>query len=422
MAWRQPLPNESRLAAIGFGTLSLIVFATLNYHEIRKNTVFQPAECEPYYAGLLQPKIKPYRHCYTSCFGCFPTWSPVPCSFKMGLHHSINQYDMQAAYHVAGTCGGSSCCAQEVCNKCTRTETRCRRKLLSQAEGVVETHLEVAMIDGQVLNTTRVPHCDRNEDGGRNVELGREAMEVDAVAGRQGNENWLAPLRRRLEGCRQVSETYSCNCRCVRTVHAKACNVRCVPHWRSFIPVRVSVFHPERGFYPSAQDASGGQAVQAFRAELSVNATPASVEKQHVNQTDTSKLVQVAESYSLPAYATQGEFVPVGAGSHSRVVTVQFEFGPSRQAALNSLEHPSFYPGVVSECYYDPEWSPSAVLIPHTQLYFGHEMGYTWWKWLLLALLLAATFLSVLLFFEPSLLGGEVVVLSQTVIHADVML
>ena len=91
MAWRQPLPNESRLAAIGFGTLSLIVFATLNYHEIRKNTVFQPAECEPYHAGPLQPEIKPYRHCYTSCFGCFPTWSPVPCSFKMGLHHSINQ-------------------------------------------------------------------------------------------------------------------------------------------------------------------------------------------------------------------------------------------------------------------------------------------------------------------------------------------
>ena len=34
----------------------------------------------------IHPEIRPYRHCYQSCFGCIPSWNPTPCSFKLGMH------------------------------------------------------------------------------------------------------------------------------------------------------------------------------------------------------------------------------------------------------------------------------------------------------------------------------------------------
>ena len=114
LGWRQPYKREAKCGTAAFGILSLVVFVTLNYPELRKNLVYQPATCEPYFDAVIRPEIRPYRHCYMSCFGCMQSWSPIPCSLKLGMHYSINEYDLQASWYIAGTCGGSSCCAQEV--------------------------------------------------------------------------------------------------------------------------------------------------------------------------------------------------------------------------------------------------------------------------------------------------------------------
>eukprot|EP00966_Prymnesium_polylepis_P197404 4574495-Prymnesium_polylepis.1 len=48
---------------------------------------------------------------------------------------------------------------------------------------------------------------------------------------------------------------------------------------------------------------------------------------------------------------------------------------------------PEFAPGAISPCWYDPAWSPTASLLPSSQIAFASEMGYRAWKWLLLLLL-----------------------------------
>lgn len=125
LGWRQPRKQESLAGAAAFATLSLIVFFALCYPELRKNLVYLPATCEPFANAVTRPEIRPYRHCYQSCFGCLSSWSPTPCTFKLGMHRSINEYDMQASWYIAGSCGGASCCQKEVCKTCTKVERRC---------------------------------------------------------------------------------------------------------------------------------------------------------------------------------------------------------------------------------------------------------------------------------------------------------
>lgn len=55
-----------------------------------------------------------------------------------------------------------------------------------------------------------------------------------------------------------------------------------------------------------------------------------------------------------------------------------------------------------------------------SQLYFGHEMGWALWKWLLLLLLLAGTGAAGILINRPGAFGGEVVVDSATVVHSNI--
>ena len=77
-----------------------------------------------------------------------------------------------------------------------------------------------------------------------------------------------------------------------------------------------------------------------------------------------------------------------------------------------------FFPGAVSDCYYEPDWDPHAPFIPSHQVAFADEMGYDPWKWLLLALFLSLTGLSAALVLNPALLGGEEVMGSTTVVES----
>ena len=52
LGWRRPAPAEAQCGAIGFGLLSLFVFVTLGYPELRKNLVYIPATCEPYFDNV----------------------------------------------------------------------------------------------------------------------------------------------------------------------------------------------------------------------------------------------------------------------------------------------------------------------------------------------------------------------------------
>ncbi len=371
--WRQPYPRESRLGGIIFGILTLACFVGINYPEIRKNFDYLPATCEPYNQGGLHPEIRPYRYCYQSCFGCFQSWTPVSCMSKMIRHRSINEYDLDAMWYIAGSCAGSSCCAQTVCQRCTKHETRCSRRL--------------SLFDDEVLlpNNTSMPSMDEVDEAELEYDRHEVIEKEEELLLYQGHElshdetsPWVTSLGRRLQSsnCRQVTKTYDCNCQCARRVYARACSIRCVPHWRSFVPIRVSVYEPAPGFYEDQSEQASQQALSEYRAVMSVNATSAAAKQEQlatVNRTDALKLVEMAEAYALPGFASAT--APVVMQGFSRVLTVVYQHGASRNAALRNLKQPHFAPGVVSDCFYDPHVKPNAAMISRGQLYFSHEMG-----------------------------------------------
>ena len=176
-------------------------------------------------------------------------------------------------------------------------------------------------------------------------------------------------------------------------VFSRMCNVHCLPHWRSFVPVRVSVTVMAPGFYPRSNDVSASLAAAEMRSTLTVNATDPTEEAkkiQSANRSDVSKLVEVAAAtYARPGFeAADQSFTPHVYQNYSRVVTVVANHGAARSNALNWLMRGEFAPGAVSECYYEPDWDPHAPFVRKEHLAFASEMGYSLWKWILLALLL----------------------------------
>ena len=491
--WRQPYPSESRIGGLVFGVLTIVCFFGLNYPELRKNLVYLPAVCEPYADTQIRPEIRPYRHCYMTCFGCHESWSRTSCSTRLGMHYRINEYDLDASWYIAGSCGGPSCCQQEVCSTCTRYETRCSRR-----RSLFETPLEFTEVnhtlDGRPFAANDSMLAYMTQQAGRTDEADEthsapmeevvveevpvpeslaEAMEVGSTEAERQTPWWGMASRRRLEesSCRRVQTTYSCNCRCIRRVRAKvrhaqmhhrlcairggrydpcamrvttgaipamplrvssptsfahpavnahpavkACNIRCVPYWRSFLPITVTVDGPAPGFTSSASEAASA-AASVYRAEITTNASAAlayDATQKAVNKSDSASLVQEASAYSLAAYNGYTGASALDAGYH-RVVTVVYQHGASRARALAKLSEPQFTPGAISECFYDPDWHPSAQLVKREQLYFLHEMGYALWKWVLLLLLACGSATACMLMFNPALFGGEVVVDSVTV-------
>jgi hypothetical protein len=367
--WRQPYPNESLRGGALFGILTLVCFLCLNYPEIRMNIDFLPAMCEPYNSGVLHPEIRPYRHCFENCYSsCFPSTMPVSCLSKMGRHWSINEYDMDAMWYIAGSCAGSSCCAQTVCQRCTRTTTRCSRRLHDLFDGVELVHYNTSM--AAIETDEADADFDRHEVFEDESPLSEAHVPEETFP-------WAAPLGRRLQAdnCRQVTSTYDCNCRCTSSVYARACTVNCVPYWRSFVPIRVTVGAPAPGF---GQESEDRQAQYEFSAMMSVNATPAAVKEQYlagVDRTDSdlTDAVEMAETYTLPGFASVT--TPSVTQGYSRVLTVKYEHGAYRTSAIRNLQQPQFMPGMVSECFYDPRLNPNAAMISREHLKFADEMG-----------------------------------------------
>ena len=99
-AWRSVEGQATlRCGTATCGVMSALVFLFLCYPELRRNTLFLPATCEPYADNILRPEVHPYRHCFMSCLGCHHSFTTVPCSFKLGMHASINQYDLSAMWY-----------------------------------------------------------------------------------------------------------------------------------------------------------------------------------------------------------------------------------------------------------------------------------------------------------------------------------
>jgi hypothetical protein len=412
---RAPTQSEAQIGALACAALAVGIFAGLCYPELRKNMVFEPATCQPYVNDILRPEIRPYRHCYQSCTGCRPAYSSTTCGFKMGMHYQTNEYNMEASMWIAGSCAGSSCCAQEVCNKCSRTETRCSRRRLLDRFWEASSTTELPPSAGENESATS---ASEEEEGWEDDE------EEEGVAA-----PWASSLRRQLDvqakTCRDVTSTYDCNCRCVRRVARKQCSIHCLPYWRSFIPIRISLPYAAEGFYRSSQDPTPRQALRGFKQVLSVNGTTETQRKERlnsVNRTDLSSghFVETAETFSVTGYEGYS-FSPGVDDGFSRVVTLVYQHGASRRKALDKLRQPWFYPGVVSECYYEPDWDPHSSFVPSGHVAFSHEMGYRLWKWLLLLLALAGVGVSALLYVKPDAFGGEVVVGPATVVmHGNV--
>jgi len=396
---RQPSKQESIFGMGMCSFIALLVFGMICYPELRKNLVFRPAMCQPYFDGALRPEIRPYRHCTSSCFGCRPTWNPTPCSFKLGMHSRINEYNLDAAWQIAGTCAGTSCCAHQVCNKCTRTETRCRRRRLS----------------AQLLG-------DDDDDDDDYEEWVEQADDEETDGPPAPTTPWMdsvASLRRRLQSsCQKVTSTYDCNCRCARYVAAKMCSVRCVPYWRAFMPIRITATYASDGLYAADQDVSPARARANFDSMLAADAPSSSDLTPVQNQSDAQAFNTEASVYS--PFDAASRFAPLVSDGFARVVTLVYEHRASRDAALRRINAPWFAPGEVTECWYEPDWHPTSPTIPSDHVAFNHEMGYRLWKWSLLLVFVGFVGLFGALYVRPDLLGGYVVVASSTTLHTNV--
>jgi len=148
------------------------------------------------------------------------------------------------------------------------------------------------------------------------------------------------------------------------------------------------------------------------------NAPTAADESASVNRSDAAALLEEASVYS--PYAAGATFAPLVTDGFSRVVTLVYEHGSSRGAAMRKVGSPWFAPGSVSDCYYEPYWNPNSPTLPGRYLAFGHEMGYQIWKWLLLLVTLLAVVCCVVLFFRAQPDRYEQVVESETVVHSNV--
>ena len=368
--YRPPRPQEARRSAATSGFLAVIVFCYLCYPELRKNLVWLEAECQSYEdpAVALVPEIKPYRHCYRSCGGCFPSHSPVPCISKMGVHYSVNIYDMSAMRVIAGACAGGPCCAREVCDTCQRTETRCRRHLSSSsplwpAWGSalpVDAAELVADLGELGPNQTVVYQGEPWEEMITMTEPETDDAAGDPSARAEPAMSGGGP-RRRLQGaggggsssCSRVTVNYDCNCRCVQRVAAQACHVHCLPYWRSFIPLAITLPYPERGFYPYKHtQQSVATAVQGLSDLMKVNATTAAYEKLKKDPVDLGDLetyVDAAEAFHPKIFDAPPPIEPQPPETYRRIATIVYEHRASRARAVAKLMEPHFAPGVVSQ-------------------------------------------------------------------------
>ena len=75
-------------AVICLGLL-LGIFFGLNFPEIRKNTVFTPANCT-----VIQKQVVPYRYCYKSCPGCYTYYGSRSCSSAQSQNAMYSKYDL----------------------------------------------------------------------------------------------------------------------------------------------------------------------------------------------------------------------------------------------------------------------------------------------------------------------------------------
>ena len=92
-----------------------------------------------------------------------------------------------------------------------------------------------------------------------------------------------------------------------------------------------------------------------------------------MNASDVGKFVEHAHQarpFALPGFLDTGDdrdgFVAATDDAFSRVVTLTFDHGASRERAVDNLHRWEFYPGALSECYYEPEWDPHGDYPPET--------------------------------------------------------
>ena len=101
----------------------------------------------------------------------------------------------------------------------------------------------------------------------------------------------------------------------------------------------------------------------------------------------------------------------------SRVVTLRYEHGASRDGAMHELRRPEHLVGSAWPCFYDPDWDPHAAVIPSAQLAFESEMGYSLWRWALLALCVLLLLAGAAMLVYTAFLGVERVEAAMVQMH-----
>ena len=84
---------------------------------------------------------------------------------------------------------------------------------------------------------------------------------------------------------------------------------------------------------------------------------------------------------------------------------------------MHELRRPEHVVGSEWPCFYDPDWDPHAAVIPSAQLAFESEMGYSLWRWALLALCVLLLLAGAAMLVYTAYLGVERVEAAMVQMH-----
>jgi len=297
-------------------------------------------------------------------------------------------------HYIAGGCRGAPCCAKRQCDRCSREETVCSRRRLSFFAPVEKLPDDAAELVKDVLGDNQATYYEP-ELNDASIDAGLKSSPLTEPMALSSDR-----FGRRLQGaggggsCRKVTTTYDCNCRCVQHVAQQHCTIRCLPHWRSFIPIMVSLPYAAPGFArPSEVRRAAEDAKAELKGELvTKNSTSKDYQTAKKTPPDLAGLAgsfEIDDSYHLPVYdepdsggSSLSALLASGPELHRRFASMVYEHGASRERALQKLEEAHFLPGAVSECFYEPNWDAHSIFIPQSHLAFAHEMGYSLSIWL----------------------------------------
>eukprot|EP01029_Cantina_marsupialis_P020515 TRINITY_DN480_c0_g1_i1.p1 TRINITY_DN480_c0_g1~~TRINITY_DN480_c0_g1_i1.p1 ORF type:complete len:697 (+),score=203.62 TRINITY_DN480_c0_g1_i1:114-2204(+) len=320
---------------VTFGAF-LGLFFGLGWSEIRKNNIFLPSNCT-----TISSEVKPYRSCSKSCICAECDNSSSTCAHYAGINQSTDRYDVsQSIFETLNKpcCDGYYCCKTEcdTCRRCSRHYS-CSRRLQGVVPGSREEFLDIVynqntgnvQIDADTLDDLDEEFSAYDED---EYYEGEEEFSFEEGSNDEEVpvEDLPAQIEKRSRSRSRSRSSSSRSCGWRTSCHSYQCNCRCVS---------------------SANDrACNFNCVKHYESHIEIH-------------------LQVIEDGKKHGTATRID-----------------DFSTNKVKADSWVNEFRFQPGSVFSCYVDPDWDFSSDKIAPSEMALEEELGYTWWKWVLIGI------------------------------------